>query len=79
MGGPADNNVTLETKNLSIYYGDNRVVHDVNLGILANQATAVIGPSGCGKSTLLRTINRMNDFIPGSSSHCPGPWVRPHR
>ena len=66
MGGPADNNVTLETKNLSIYYGDNRVVHDVNLGILANQVTAVIGPSGCGKSTLLRTINRMNDFIPGA-------------
>jgi len=66
MAGPANQDVTLATKDLSIFYGDKQVVHGVNLDILAHHVTAVIGPSGCGKSTLLRTINRMNDFIPGA-------------
>jgi phosphate transport system ATP-binding protein len=55
--------VTLETKNLSIYYGDKKVVQDVNLFIKKHSVTAFIGPSGCGKSTVLRTLNRMNDYI----------------
>lgn len=56
--------ISLETRDLSISYGDKRVVQQVNLKISSHQVTAVIGPSGCGKSTLLRTLNRMNDFIP---------------
>ena len=39
---------------------------EINLKILSNQVTALIGPSGCGKSTFLRSLNRMNDIIPGA-------------
>ncbi len=49
----------------SFYYGDNQAVTDVTLDFPSFQVTAIIGPSGCGKSTLLRSINRMNDLIPG--------------
>jgi phosphate transport system ATP-binding protein len=52
------------TKNLTLAYGDKRIVKDVTLGVGASTVTALIGPSGCGKSTLLRTFNRMNDFVP---------------
>ena len=54
----------LQSKNLSVYYGDNRVVTEVSLDIPRNRITAIIGPSGTGKSTLLRCFNRMNDLIP---------------
>lgn len=54
----------LQTKGLSVYYGDNRVVTEVTLNVLRNRITAIIGPSGSGKSTLLRCFNRMNDLIP---------------
>ena len=54
----------LQTKNLSVYYGNNRVVTEVTLDVLRNRITAIIGPSGTGKSTLLRCFNRMNDLIP---------------
>ena len=53
------------TENLSILYGDFAAVRGVTFEIRERQVTAIIGPSGCGKSTLLRSINRMNDFIPG--------------
>lgn len=62
-----DKQISLETKNLSIHYGEKQVIQQVNLKISSHQVTAVIGPSGCGKSTLLRTFNRMNDFIPSFS------------
>lgn len=52
-------------QNLNFYYGENRALKDVSLNIQANKVTAVIGPSGCGKSTFIRTLNRMNDIIPG--------------
>jgi len=52
--------------NVSIYYGDFRAVTDVSLTIRENEITAFIGPSGCGKTTVLRTLNRMNDLIPGA-------------
>jgi phosphate transport system ATP-binding protein len=50
---------------LSLWYGQKRALTDVTLKIPVNRVTALIGPSGCGKSTLLRSINRMNDLIPG--------------
>lgn len=56
----------LRAKNLSVYYGSNLAVRDVNLDIPKNKVTAFIGPSGCGKSTVLRCFNRMNDLIPGA-------------
>lgn len=55
-----------DVSGLSIVYGTNRAVRDVNLKVGPQQITAMIGPSGCGKSTVLRTLNRMNDLIPGA-------------
>src|SRR5580704_16882960 len=55
-----------DTKNLSIYYGAFRAVTDVSLTVHENEITAFIGPSGCGKTTVLRSLNRMNDLIPGA-------------
>ena len=51
---------------LNFYYGERRVLHDIALQIRPNEVTALIGPSGCGKSTFLRTLNRMNDIVPGA-------------
>ncbi len=51
---------------MNFYYGANRVLESINLKVLPNQVTAFIGPSGCGKSTFLRSLNRMNDIIPGT-------------
>jgi len=56
----------IETSDLSFYYGDERALHDVTLGIPAEGVTAIMGPSGCGKSTLLRTFNRMYELYPGA-------------
>ncbi len=55
-----------DVSGLSIYYGSNKAVRDVDLKVGPRQITAMIGPSGCGKSTVLRTLNRMNDLIPGA-------------
>ncbi len=57
----------IELRNVNIYYGSKLAVQDVNLTIPRQRITAFIGPSGCGKSTVLRSINRMNDLIPGAS------------
>ena len=56
----------LRLVDVHFYYGAFRAVKDVNIDIPTHQITALIGPSGCGKSTLLRTMNRMNDLIPGT-------------
>jgi phosphate transport system ATP-binding protein len=56
----------LSCTDVSIYYGDFRAVNEVTLDIGVHEITALIGPSGCGKSTVLRSLNRMNDLIPGS-------------
>jgi phosphate transport system ATP-binding protein len=56
----------METSLLNIYYGDFHAVHDVTLAFGQNEITALIGPSGCGKSTVLRSLNRMNDLVPGA-------------
>jgi phosphate transport system ATP-binding protein len=55
-----------DVQNLSVFYGSNPAVKDVNLEIYRNMVTALIGPSGCGKSTFIRCLNRMNDLIPGA-------------
>jgi phosphate transport system ATP-binding protein len=54
----------IETKQLSIHYGDFTAVKDVNLRVERQKITAIIGPSGCGKSTMLRAFNRMNELVP---------------
>lgn len=57
--------ISIETKKLSLYYGDFQALIDIDLRVPEKQVTALIGPSGCGKSTLLRVFNRMNDLIDG--------------
>ncbi len=57
------NVITVE--NLSLWYGKTQALKDVGMGIAEHSITALIGPSGCGKSTFLKTLNRMNDLIPG--------------
>jgi phosphate transport system ATP-binding protein len=51
---------------LNFYYGKRRVLEEISVRIRPNEVTALIGPSGCGKSTFLRTLNRMNDIVPGA-------------
>lgn len=55
----------LSVQNLNLFYGDFQALKNINMEIESNEITAFIGPSGCGKSTFLKTINRMNDLIPG--------------
>lgn len=55
-----------EIKDLDLYYGDFQALKKVGIDIYEREITALIGPSGCGKSTFLRTLNRMNDLIPGT-------------
>ena len=56
----------METSDLAVYYDSFRAVRDVSLSFIDRNITALIGPSGCGKSTVLRSLNRMNDLIPGT-------------
>ena len=56
----------IDVRTLNFYYGTKRALEHISLGIRPNIVTAFIGPSGCGKSTFLRTLNRMNDIIPGT-------------
>ncbi|MBA7649216.1 Phosphate import ATP-binding protein PstB 3 [subsurface metagenome] len=53
-------------KDLSLFYGENKIIDEINLNIPENKITAIIGPSGCGKTSLLRCVNRLNDLIPDS-------------
>ena len=55
----------ISSKDFTLYYGSKVGVETITMDIAANTVTAIIGPSGCGKSTFLRSINRMNDLIPG--------------
>ena len=63
--GTAETATKVSVRGLSFYYGRTRALEDVSIDISEKQVTAFIGPSGCGKSTFLRTLNRMNDIIPG--------------
>ncbi len=58
------NNLAYDVKNLSLWYGKNQALKNINLQIEKNQVTAIIGPSGCGKSTFIKTLNRMIENIP---------------
>jgi phosphate transport system ATP-binding protein len=57
----------METRKLTLRYGSKVAVRGVSLALPDRQVTALIGPSGCGKSTFLRSLNRMNELIPGAS------------
>jgi phosphate transport system ATP-binding protein len=61
-----DRPVKVRADKLSFFYGSTRALSDISVRIHPNVVTAFIGPSGCGKSTFLRTLNRMNDIIPGT-------------
>jgi len=56
----------IDVANLNFYYGARRALDTITVKIRPNEVTALIGPSGCGKSTFLRTLNRMNDIVPGA-------------
>ena len=55
----------LSARNLDLYYGQTQALKGVSIDIPAREVTALIGPSGCGKSTFLKTLDRMNDLVPG--------------
>ena len=55
----------MTVQGLDLWYGDHQALHDISMNIPEKSITALIGPSGCGKSTFLKTLNRMNDLIPG--------------
>ncbi|NOY09192.1 MAG: phosphate ABC transporter ATP-binding protein [Spirochaetes bacterium] len=59
-------NIVLQVKDLNVYYGNKRVVRNLNIEIFKNYITAVMGPSGCGKTTFIRTLNRMHEFTPNT-------------
>ena len=56
----------IKVSRANFFYGTNQALHDVSMDIRDRFVTALIGPSGCGKSTFLRSLNRMNDLIPGA-------------
>ncbi|MCL6088213.1 MAG: phosphate ABC transporter ATP-binding protein PstB [Actinobacteria bacterium] len=58
-----ENDIKISVKNFGFYYGDSKVLTDINFDIVKNTITSIIGPSGCGKSTMLRTFNRMNELL----------------
>src|SRR5450755_2352883 len=58
--------IKINIQHVNFFYSAKQVLFDVSFPIREHQATALIGPSGCGKSTFLRTLNRMNDLIPGT-------------
>ena len=60
-----DTEIKICVRGLNLYYGSNHALKNINMDIPAGAVTAFIGPSGCGKSTFLKTLNRMNDLVPG--------------
>ncbi|MCX6829756.1 MAG: phosphate ABC transporter ATP-binding protein PstB [candidate division Zixibacteria bacterium] len=56
----------MTARDLNFFYGQNQALFDISMNIEEHRVTALIGPSGCGKSTFIRTLNRMNDTIPGT-------------
>jgi len=56
--------VGIQVENLNAWFGKTQALHDININVSANHATAIIGPSGCGKSTFIRCLNRMHETNP---------------
>jgi phosphate transport system ATP-binding protein len=61
-----DASIRIDVRHTNFWYGAKQALFDVTIPLRDRQVTALIGPSGCGKSTFLRTLNRMNDLIPGT-------------
>jgi phosphate transport system ATP-binding protein len=61
----ADGIGAIEARNFSFWYGKKQALRNITMAVPPRAVTALIGPSGCGKSTFLRSINRLNDLIPG--------------
>ncbi len=57
--------IIIQSQHLSFFYGSKQALNDITMDIYSRKVTSFIGPSGCGKTTFLRTLNRMNDLIPG--------------
>jgi phosphate transport system ATP-binding protein len=57
--------ITVQTRDFSFFYSGLQALKNISIDIQKNKVTALIGPSGCGKSTFLRSLNRMNEIIPG--------------
>ena len=57
--------IKIETRDFNLYYGEFQALREINLPVPERRVTALVGPSGCGKTTFLRSLNRMNDLIPG--------------
>ncbi len=64
--GTRERTAQIEVSALTFYYGTKTALTDISIAMKPNVVTAFIGPSGCGKSTFLRTLNRLNDTIPGT-------------
>jgi phosphate transport system ATP-binding protein len=65
---PTPSTVKIRAERFRFHYGSFQALHDVSIAIYPHRVTALIGPSGCGKSTFLRSLNRMNETIPGTRS-----------
>ncbi len=61
-----DASIKIDVRDTNFWYSARQALYDVTIPVRDKQVTALIGPSGCGKSTFLRTLNRMNDLIPGT-------------
>jgi phosphate transport system ATP-binding protein len=55
--------IAIRVKNLTFYYGNTKVLKDINLEIPEKKVIAIFGPSGCGKTTLLRVFNRLYELV----------------
>jgi len=66
LAEPDDASAAIVMRGVEVYYGSFRAVKEITFNVATNAVTALIGPSGSGKSTLLRSINRMNELIPGT-------------
>src|SRR4030095_5875010 len=66
LAAPPDAAAKIAINDLNFFYGKTQALHEISLQVPERIVMAFIGPSGCGKSTFLRTLNRMNDVIPGT-------------
>ncbi len=67
MESNKNNDIKITVRDFGFFYGNTKVLTDINMDISSNAITAIIGPSGCGKSTLLRAFNKMNELMAASS------------